>query len=350
MSRNDQQQTAGRAIQSAQPSVPQELPWLQPAWAALRGRFSATGRAPHALMLTGTSGCGRQATAMHLAAWLLCQQATADAACGRCSSCRLLQAGSHPDLLQVQPEEDASSIKVEQIRDLITALNLTAGFNGWRIAIIAQAAGMTDSAANALLKTLEEPGQHTLLMLLTDTRKALPATIYSRCQQLVLPLPDNDEAMRWLQQHADADSASLRQALALAHGSALQAWSLLQDDTLSEAQTVADALHGMTSDTRQDAAAVLSQWQALPAERCWYWLQYHLHAFCRSLLAANADKTLLQAVWQSYDQASKSLALAASGLRQDLQLQAWLLQWQALCQSHAMIRFIDQRDSDRANA
>lgn len=329
-------------VQALQPDAvplpPTDLPWLQSQWSQLRQRFTDSQQAaPHALMLVGSAGSGRHATASHLASWLLCQQPGAEAACGECRSCRMLEAGSHPDLLNLALEEDSSSIKIEQIRSLINALNLTAGFNGWRIAIIEHAASMTDNAANALLKTLEEPGARTLLLLLVDTRKALPATIYSRCQQWPLAAPDEDAAMHWLQQHCQHDAASLKLALELAHGAPLQAWSMLHDNSVAEAVSINDGLAALAAGDA-DVATVLAQWQAIPAERCWHWLQHHLHRCCRSLLLASAaEPVALQACWQLYAEAGKSLALAATGLRQDLQLQAWLLQWRLLCASHAMI-------------
>ena len=319
--------------------VPEDLPWLQPVWARLRQRFADPRQAPpHALMLVGAAGSGRRATASHLASWLLCRQPSADAACGQCRSCHLLQAGSHPDLLRVALEEDSNSIKVEQIRSLINAMNLTAGFNGWRIAIIEHASGMTDNAANALLKTLEEPGARTLLLLLADNRKALPATIYSRCQQWLLSAPEAELARSWLRQHSQCDDASLQLALQLAHGAPLQAWTLLHDDSLSAAKTVANGMQALATGSAQ-VTEVLAQWQDIAPERCWHWLQHELHRCCRELFLVNNAQAApaLAACWQLYAEASKALALAASGLRQDLQLQAWLLQWRAACETHAMI-------------
>lgn len=332
MSTTAQQADAGLIL------PPSDLPWLQPLWLHLRQRFADSRQPPpHALMLVGSPGSGRVATASHLAAWLLCQQPTAEAACGQCRSCRTLSAGSHPDLLRVSLAEDSSSIKVEQIRSLIHALNLTAGFNGWRIAIVEHASSMTDSAANALLKTLEEPGARTLLLLLADNRAALPATIYSRCQQVRLTAPASDVAMRWLQQHCAQDQANLRLALELARGAPLQAWRLLHDDSVSEAAAISHGLLAIASG-QQEVAEVLVQWQGMQPQRCWHWLQHHLHRWCRQwMLDATLHKAGLQACWQLYVEASQSLALAATGLRQDLQLQAWLLQWQAVCKSHAMM-------------
>jgi DNA polymerase-3 subunit delta' len=325
----------------AQPDLPEDLPWLQPHWARLRERFAENQKAPpHALMLVGSPGSGRLVTARHLACWLLCQQPAADAACGQCRSCRLLQAGSHPDLLHVQQEEDANTIKVDQVRALIESLNLTAGFNGWRIAIIEQASSMTDNAANALLKTLEEPGAQTLLLLLVDTRKALPATIYSRCQQWLLTAPDADLSMQWLQRHSDQDAASLQLALQLALGAPLQAWNLLHDDSLTEAKAIAGGLQSLATGGG-DVTGVLTQWQNIPPARCWHWIQHQLHRCCRELFLSGAQaETALPDCCKLYAEASKSLALTTSGLRQDLQLQAWLLQWRALCESHAIMRNI----------
>jgi len=328
-----------------QPDLPEVLPWLLPHWARLRACFAEKQKAPpHALLLVGSPGSGRLITARHLACWLLCQQPSADAACGQCHSCRMLRVGSHPDLLQVQLEEDTNTIKVHQVRALIESLNLTAGFNGWRIAIIEQASSMTDNAANALLKTLEEPGTRTLLLLLVDTRNALPATIYSRCQQWPLSAPEPDLAMQWLQQHSDQDAASLQLALQLALGAPLQAWHLLHDDSLIQAKAIAGGLQSLATGD-EDVSDILTQWQSIPPARCWHWIQHELHRCCRQLLlSGTAAEAPLAECCRLYAEASKSLALSASGLRQNLQLQAWLLQWRALCTSHAMMRITPVRD------
>lgn len=319
---------------------PVDLPWLATDWRLLRQRFNGQQAPPHALMLTGTPGSGRTATANHIATWLLCQQAQEDAACGTCASCRMYQAGSHPDLLQVKLEEDANTIKVDQIRALIHALNLTAGFNGWRVAIIQAASSMTDSAANALLKTLEEPGDKTLLLLLADTRMSLPATIHSRCQQCLLQAPAREVALAWLQQHFSDDEQVLAQALDMAYGAPLQAWSLLRQDHVATARSIAAGLQSLAA-ADADTQSVLDQWQPWPAEQCWHWIQFWLHQWSRQCLAdQHVDAAARQALLQLYDQAAESAQTVASGLRQELQINAWLLRWQGMCASHAIMQRI----------
>lgn len=105
----------------------------------------------------------------------------------------------HPDLYRLRPEEEKRSIQVEQVRDLIAALALTPHLAGLKIVVIEEAESMTTGAANALLKSLEEPTPNTYLFLLAERPGWLPATIRSRCQQLALQPPTPETAAAWLQ-------------------------------------------------------------------------------------------------------------------------------------------------------
>lgn len=169
----------------------------------------SVGRLPHALLFLGAQGLGKGRFMSWLAEYLMCHQPTAEGACGHCKSCSLVEAGTHPDLIRVVTEK--ASIGVDLIRQAIQALSETAHQQGARVVILEQAQLMTESAANALLKTLEEPGQQCFLLLSADSKAQLLPTIISRCQSHVISAPSESMALNWLQsQGCEATPAYLR--------------------------------------------------------------------------------------------------------------------------------------------
>jgi DNA polymerase-3 subunit delta' len=174
----------------------EDLPWL--AEPARRAREALErGRLGHGILVVGAPGLGPQVFARWLAQMALCD-ADARRPCGACSSCQLWNAGNHPDYLEVQREEDATQLKVEQVRDLCEALSFKSYRGGYKVAVIAEADAMNANAANALLKTLEEPPPSTILVLCSARPSRLPATIVSRCQRIDIPQPPTGEALAWL--------------------------------------------------------------------------------------------------------------------------------------------------------
>lgn len=205
------------------------LPWQREAAAAA---LAARARWPHALLIRGRRGIGKRALALHFAQALLCEAPRPDGGpCGRCPSCGYVHAGAHPDLRVIEPVERdeegnetvLDAILVERIRELIDFTQLSTHRQRAKVAVIAPAELMNAAAANAVLKTLEEPPPATYLILASHQAGRLPATIVSRCLMLAAPEPDAAVAMAWL---AEQGTAQPERLLAQAGGAPLLALAL----------------------------------------------------------------------------------------------------------------------------
>ncbi|BAP13992.1 MAG: DNA polymerase III subunit delta' [Alcanivorax borkumensis] len=224
------------AVTGAKVQVP--CPWHSDAMAQLLDQH-ARGRLPHALLLSGPKGIGKLRLAESLAQTLLCEKPSAGLPCGHCQGCQLSTAGTHPDLYRLSPEEKSKTIKIDQVRKLVAFATRTAQYSGYRVAIISPAEALNRNAQNALLKTLEEPGTQTLLLLVSDQPTLLLPTIRSRCQQRILPLPVKEHALQWLQSQVGESAASLLDA---AQGAPLRALALEQAEWFADRTRLLDTL------------------------------------------------------------------------------------------------------------
>jgi DNA polymerase III subunit delta' len=171
-------------------------PWLAPQAAALTAAARA-GRLPHALLIHEAPGAGGDWLAQFVARLALCEHPDR-APCGSCTGCRRALAWQHPDLTRVAPLEDSRQIRIEQLRELSADLALTSHAGGYKVGIVTPADAMNRFAANALLKTLEEPPARTLLVLVASQPSRLPPTVLSRCQRLTVRAPTRAQAVAWL--------------------------------------------------------------------------------------------------------------------------------------------------------
>lgn len=173
-------------------------PWHQVAWQQLQAARHQQ-HLPHALLFTGSTGCGHENLVYALAQSLLCLQPDFSGyACKQCRSCKVFNAHSHPDFMLLELADDKQVISVEQIRSLDRFLELTRSYSPSRVAMILNAETMNTSAANSLLKSLEEPADNSYLLLFMANSNSILPTIRSRCQQLRLALPAQAEALTWL--------------------------------------------------------------------------------------------------------------------------------------------------------
>lgn len=256
-------------MSSPSSGIPTEYPWLRQAWQSLVSH-SAVGRIPHALLMHGPHGLGKSALARTYARRLLCATPT-DLACGTCPSCLLFEADTHPDFKWIAPEEPGKFIKVDAIRRLINDLSLKSQYDGYRVVVIDSAHRMNTSAANALLKTLEEPADRTVIMLLSDRATDLPATILSRCQKFAILLPAPAVTLSWLALLRPGCAAAA--LLATAGGSPLAALAICDGDDDGVGRRLAflsdfcNLLEG-----REDPVALAEKWTALNVEELLDWL------------------------------------------------------------------------------
>lgn len=198
---------------------------------ALLLRYLASGKVPPGLLFFGEEGIGKETAAEAFAAALLCRTPDPGGACGACPDCRLSAAGSHPNLLHVLPEN--RNILIDDIRLLQEELSLKAFSDRPRVALVVPADRMTVQAANALLKTLEEPPPGTHFLLVSHRLSQLPPTIVSRCQKIPFsPLP-REAVTEILRSLPDAGAArppdAIRAAAACSGGSPGRALEVLEE-------------------------------------------------------------------------------------------------------------------------
>ncbi|UYF98486.1 MULTISPECIES: DNA polymerase III subunit delta' [unclassified Halomonas] len=181
------------------------LPWHREMWQQFL-RLSREGRMPHALLLSGARGLGKQQLADALVARTLCLD-PGEQACGHCHSCSMLASGYHPDLMRISLEEGKRQIRIDPIREVNRFVHQTAQQGGYRVIVISPAEAMNSAAANALLKSLEEPGEQTLFILLSDVPSRMLPTIRSRCQQWSLPSVPFEQCQGFLTEQLGSDEA-----------------------------------------------------------------------------------------------------------------------------------------------
>ena len=172
-------------------------PWFSVPCAEVNKAIAAD-RLAHGLLIHEDPGAGGMELARWIAQRVNCREPSR-APCGECQDCRWIAADQHPDVTRLSPEGDSTQITIQSVRDLSADLALTAHGRGYKIAIIRPAEAMNVFAANALLKTLEEPPKRTLVLLVSSQPSRLLPTLRSRCSKLRLAGPTREIAARYLE-------------------------------------------------------------------------------------------------------------------------------------------------------
>jgi DNA polymerase-3 subunit delta' len=193
--------------------IAEDMPWLKRAWQTVQSRI-AEDRLPHALLIAGERGVGKRAWAEAVAGLRLCErpqnrEAGTPVACGQCKQCQLFAASSHPDVRVYAPEK-SRMVKVDQIRALSAFAVASPQVAHHKVAIIDRADQLNINAANALLKTLEEPLPDVTLILLQESGRPVIPTVRSRCQTLTIPVPGNEDANHWLARRVQEQAEEAR--------------------------------------------------------------------------------------------------------------------------------------------
>ena len=261
-------------------------PWHAEVWDRLAGLLKAD-RLPHALLLSGVGGVGKFRFGQALAQSILCESPRQTLACGQCRHCQLNLAGSHPDFKVLVPEEGARQIKIDQVREAAHFLSQTSQQGGYKVALIAPAEAMNLNATNALLKTLEEPTERTVLILVTESLGSLLATVRSRCQVFPMQAPGLDQAKRWLQsvigERSDSD-----ELLKFAAGRPLKALQIHESGELDTLKTMESDLQALLLG-RTNAIRLAEQWGQRDIESILAWLSGQLSGLIKAKMSEGAS-------------------------------------------------------------
>ena len=319
-------------------------PWQDSLWQTLAGRTQHA----HAYLLHGPMGIGKRALAERLMARLLCQRPVGLDACGECKSCHLLKAGSHPDNYILEPEEADKAIKVDQVRELVSFVVQTAQLGGRKVVLIEPVESMNINAANALLKSLEEPSGDTVLLLVSHQTSRLLPTIKSRCVQQACPLPSEAMSLQWLATALPDSSEDERvELLTLAAGSPLAALKLHTQGVTEQRVLVVEGVKKLLKQ-QMSPTQLAEGWNAIPLLLLFDWfcdwssliLRYQLTqdenglglTDMRKVVQYLAQKTTQAKVLEIQDWilAQRQKVLSKANLNRVLLLEALLVQWAGL--------------------
>lgn len=207
-------------------------PWLDLYYQQTLHAFQQQ-RGHHALLFKTEPGLGTTHLLEQIGHWLMCQQPQAHQPCGQCHSCHLFVAHHHPDVYTLAPLEN-KDIGVDQVREINNKIHQHAQQHGNKVVYIQGVERLTEAAANALLKTLEEPRPHTYFLLQADASSTIMPTIYSRCQVTIIKTPDIAMALDWLQQQCMAELTEIETALRISYGRPLLAKMVLTQGLLEK--------------------------------------------------------------------------------------------------------------------
>jgi DNA polymerase-3 subunit delta' len=321
-------------------------PWQETQWARWEQRVRQE-RVPHGLLLAGPAGLGKAHFARVLAQSALCLEPDAHGqACGSCQACQLFAAGTHPDFQSLTLEDsettgkESTQIRVDQVRELVEFMYLSRNLDRYKVAIISPAEAMNRSAANSLLKTLEEPPPMALLILVSTQPALMPSTIRSRCQRIDFQAAENSAATDWLKAQGIDRPEEL---LHIARGAPLQALDLGDAETMALRQRLLDQIEAVMTG-RGGVVETAADWKEYDdLGRLLDWLTAWLRDMLRyrqapeadaatdidlaPRLSALAERLDIKKAYRLEERMLEARRQIHAGLNQDLLRESILLSW-----------------------
>ncbi|MFB6421912.1 MAG: DNA polymerase III subunit delta' C-terminal domain-containing protein [Candidatus Malihini olakiniferum] len=217
-------------------------PWLNEPYRQLIEGYQK-GQAHHAVLLCSLPGMGLNSLVYAFSRRILCQNPNGIKSCEECHSCNLMMASTHPDWHILIPEKGKHMLGVDAIRGVLGNLHQCSQRGGAKLVWIENSDRLTEGAANALLKMLEEPLDATYFLLGCYEPTRLLATLRSRCLYLYLPTPNKAQSIAWLsKRHSTFSSQTLQTALRLQAGAPLAVEHLLHEETSYQRSSLCQAL------------------------------------------------------------------------------------------------------------
>ncbi|CCK76172.1 probable DNA-directed DNA polymerase [Oleispira antarctica RB-8] len=329
----------------------QDIPWNSDLWQGLIDRYHGAGL-PHASLLLGNEGTGRRPLAFKLAKFLLCQAPDKKTAknnncCDQCHSCKLMDAGSHPDYFICDQEAKGKQIKVDTVRKLNDFLSKTPQISACQVVHVYPLEAMNLNASNALLKTLEEPSGESYLLLMAERLGTVLPTIRSRTQRINLHPPSTEQALAWLSARlTNTPPDDLALALRQCAGGPLKAEQWLREGLLVQDATYTSLMQKWLSGQQQlqDISKALAKYDLVDTINWWTGLSLDIMKLGMGAnvtqishpqqsewigqLVATVSKLKLLTLQQKLQEIAGRLAAGQGNYNASLLIESLLLDWQ----------------------
>ena len=305
-------------------------PWQEKQWQiGLDGIQNK--KLPHAILLSGEAGLGIDTFALQFVQAILCQSEQ-QPPCQSCHACHLWQTNNHPDYLFLKPKDEKSVIKIDEIRNLIEFLQITSHHQQGKVVLIQNAEAMNRSAANSLLKTLEEPPANVTMVLATPWTSRLLPTIRSRCQIHHFSCPAVEVTQQWLATQLQQDAKEIAIQLSGISVKPLFAYEQLSSKATEQGgqNEFNQDLMGIVNRTL-NVVSVAERWSQLPQQDAQQWILSMVSHTIRRILVGELDKVPpLEKLYAFYDRQVQRYQWRNSNLNPQLLLESALLEWQAI--------------------
>lgn len=311
--------------------------WHEKTWEKF-ANASVHDHLPHAMLLSGAKGAGKQIFVEKMIKSLLCLNPDPSnrQACGQCQGCKTYRSGANPDFMRIQLLEGKQQIGVDQIRELSNFLTFSRSFDAYRVILINPVERMNQNAANSLLKSLEEPSDNTVIILIVTHLSTIIPTIVSRSQLLSIPLPTKKEAINWIRtQGSKVDN--IEELLEMSAGSPLLAINI-DEKTLNDKEDFAKDILNIFRESNS-VTEIAKKWEKYDQGILLDWQIIWVQSLLKSVTEVSAsnetnrhfdiirEKTPNSFLWQLYFQLLKKKQIVHTSVNPLINLESMLLLW-----------------------